>query len=761
MNTSLWPPLETSCFKGSWKPTPCSEPARPKRLTPVKLVLLLLVLACPALAAAQEYVGSGKCESCHAQAYEAWKGSHHYQAMLPATAENVLGDFSGQTFEYGGITSRFYHRDGKYYVETDNKNGELQEFEIAYTFGFFPLQQYLVPFDGGRFQALNIVWDSRAKSEGGQRWVHLYPEDPVTHEDAVHWTGSFQNWNSRCAFCHSTNLQKNYSAATDSYTTTWEEINVACEACHGPASLHMEWAGGEQRAEDKGFAFSLNDRGAFGPADGASTRTFARTDGKRPTLQVETCAACHSRRSELADYHPGKPFNDQYVLTPVSPGMYFPDGQINDEVYVYGSFLQSKMHQAGVVCTNCHDPHSNAVRVETNSLCTQCHVATVYDRPEHHRHQQGGQGASCVNCHMPVKTYMVVDDRHDHSFRIPEPRLTLELGVPNTCNQCHDDQNAQWALDALDSWGVSTDIRAGHARVLSAAWSGQAAVLPALLALAMQPDSPSMLRSSAMMSTQNFPSQETLAALQQQLSSGDSLLRASAVQSMDWVPVAQRYAMLRDLITDDSKSVRMAVARQLSSFPADQLPGSSATELKKLFQEYLDSMKRNADMPEEQMNMGLFYNVTGDPIAAEKAYRTALKLSPMYVPALLNLADLYRASGMEQQAEPLLQRAITLAPDDSNSNHAMGLLLVRQGKLAEALPYLQTAASASPWNIRYSYVYAVALWETGSKTRAVEVLESALGRHPGNRELVSALASYYQQLGNDEKLKLLMQQYTP
>ena len=219
--------------------------------------------------------------------------------------------------------------------------------------------------------------------------------------------------------------------------------------------------------------------------------------------------------------------------------------------------------------------------------------------------------------------------------------------------------------------------------------------------------------------------------------------------------------MLRDLITDDIKSVRMTVARQLSAFPADQLPGSSAIELKLLFQEYLDSMKRNADMPEEQMNMGLFYNTTGDPVAAEKAYRTALKLSPMYVPALLNLADLYRASGMEQQAEPLLQRAITLAPDDANSNHAMGLLLVRQGKLAEALPFLQAAASESPWNIRYSYVYAVALWETGSKTRAVEVLESALGRHPGNRELVSALASYYQQLGNDEKLKLLMQQYTP
>jgi predicted CXXCH cytochrome family protein len=728
---------------------------------PGPIALLFLALAWQPQAIAQDYAGSGQCQSCHSQAYESWKGSHHYQAMLPATGETVLGDFSDQTFDYAGVSSRFYRRGGKYFVETDNEKGELQEFEITYTFGFYPLQQYLVPFEDGRYQALNIVWDSRVKSEGGQRWVHLYPEDPVTHDDLVHWTGSFQNWNSRCAVCHSTNLEKNYSSVSNSYKTSWKEVNVACEACHGPASTHLEWAGGDRLDEDRGFAFSLNDRGAFGPVDGASNRTFSRLDGKRPTVQVETCAACHSRRSEIADYHAGKPFNDQYSLSPIGQGLYFPDGQINDEVYVYGSFLQSKMHLAGVVCTHCHDPHSNAVRAEPNQLCTQCHVNTVYDQPEHHRHEMGSQGAACVNCHMPVKTYMVVDDRHDHSFRIPEPRLTLELGVPNTCNQCHDDQNAQWALDALESWGVSADIRAGHARVLNAAWSGQASSVPGLLELASQPASPSIMRASAIIATQNFPSQETLATLQQSLASGDSLLRASAVRSMDWVPVAQKYAMLRDFITDGSKSVRIEVARQLSAFPAEQLPGNSATELKKLFQEYLESMELNADMPEGQMNLGMFYGSTGDPVAAEKALRSALRLSPMYVPAMLNLADLYRANGLDQRAEPLLRRAIELAPGEASPQHAMGLLMVRQGKLSEALPYLQTAAREGSRNSRYAYVYAVALWETGNKNQAVEELESALELNPGSQELVSALASYYQQLGEEEKLGLLMQQYRP
>lgn len=729
--------------------------------------LILFTLAGQLLAEeTSSFVGSTACESCHQQAYESWKSSHHYQAMLPATAENVLGNFDDQIFEYGGVTSRFFRNGPKYMVRTDNKEGELQEFEIAYTFGFSPLQQYLIAFDDGRMQALNIVWDSRPETQGGQRWVHLYsnPEDhadPVDHEDLVHWTGALQNWNSRCAVCHSTGLQKNYSSTANSYKTRWEEINVACEACHGPASLHLEWANSDRQAQDRGFAFSLNDRGAFGPANGASTHTFTRIDGSRPTVQVDTCGACHSRRSEISPYQAGQPFDQQYRLALIEPRLYFPDGQINDEVYVYGSFLQSKMYREGVVCSNCHDPHSNRVREDDNTLCTQCHVSSVYDQPEHHHHEPGSTGSDCVNCHMPVKTYMVVDDRHDHSFRIPEPRLTLELGVPNTCNQCHDDKDAQWALSALESWGVSDDVRSGHAAVLSSAWSGQPDALPGLLALASLDSNSSISRSSSIVATQDYPSQEILALLPQWLASSDPLVRTSAVRSMDWVPVAQSYALLRDYIGDDSKSVRMAVARQLSAFPADQLPAPYAAEVKTLLQEYEKSLLLNADMPEEQMSLGNFYSATGDVMGAEKAYRHALRLSPSYVPAMLNLADLYRANDMDQQGEILLLRAVQLEPDQASVQHAMGLLKVRQGSLKEALPYLQAASGMERQNLRYVYVYAVALWETGNRSQAVTELESTLADYPGNRELVSALASYYQQLGEQEKLRQLVERYSP
>jgi predicted CXXCH cytochrome family protein len=712
-----------------------------------------------AQAAAESFVGSAKCQTCHESEYESWKGSHHYQAMLPATPENVLGDFSGQTIRYNTSDHRFYRENGKYLVRTDNARGELENFEIAFTFGFHPLQQYLVRFDDGRYQALPFAWDSRGKEDGGQRWFHLYPDNPVGHEDIVHWTGSFQNWNSRCAVCHSTGLEKNYSSSSHTYKTAWQEVNVACEACHGPASGHLAWTRGDQAEADHGFPFSLQDRGAFGPKEGEAGPTLVRADGKRPRTQVETCAACHARRSELSAFEPGKPFADQFRLSLVEPGLYFEDGQIRDEVYVYGSFLQSKMHQAGVVCSNCHDPHSNEVLATDNSLCTQCHQSEVFDQPAHHRHRENSPGASCVNCHMPVETYMVVDDRHDHSFRVPEPGLSLKLGTPNTCNQCHADRDAQWALDALKSWGVPGALRAEHAPALGAAWSGQIAALPELLRLASSTTGPAILRASETLATQNFPARETLAFLQQQLTSEDWLIRGAAVQSMDWVPLAQRYAMLRDLVTDPRKSVRMAVARQLAPFPADQLPGSSASELQALFREYLASLKFNADMPEELMNIGLFYGATGNPTEAEKAYRTALKLAPSFTPAMMNLADLYRANGMDQQAEPLLRKAIAMEPGSAPPQHALGLLLIRQGKLPESLPYLRSAANSGSSDYRFVYVYGVALWESGQRESAVETLETALNRFPGNRELVSALGSYYQQLGDNEKLRNLAEQY--
>src|SRR5690606_26863640 len=374
---------------------------------------------------AAQFVGSAQCAGCHEQAFADWQESHHHQAMLPATAQSVRGDFNNVRFDHFGTTSRFFTQDGSFFVETDNADGELETFKVAYTFGWYPLQQYLVEFPDGRMQALGISWDARPASEGGQRWYHLYPDEPVTHDDPLHWTGAFQNWNSRCASCHSTALVKGYQPQQDAYETRWQEINVGCEACHGPASRHMAWANGRRIGEDRGFAMNL--AAVWEPA-GIERPIPPRQPAMSAQLQV--CSACHSRRTELAQPDANVAFFDQYTLSPLLEGMYHPDGQILDEVFETGSFLQSRMHQNHVSCTNCHQPHSARLRASGNALCLQCHEPARFQTRAHFFHEPDSSGAQCTACHMDTRTYMGVDIRHDHSFRVPDPLASQRFGVP-------------------------------------------------------------------------------------------------------------------------------------------------------------------------------------------------------------------------------------------------------------------------------------------------------------------------------------------
>jgi len=723
------------------------------------LMLLALALQSTAMAAESAYVGSDSCKGCHATAWANWRSSDHYQAMLPATDETVLGDFNNASFTYAGNTHRFFRRDGKYFAESDNAQGEMQEFEIAYIFGYYPLQQYLVGFPDGRFQVLGTAWDSRPQAEGGQRWYHLYPDEAITHADILHWTGSFQNWNSRCAACHSTELKKNYSPATNSYATHWAEINVGCEACHGPGAAHANWAATGRTAKDPGFSNVLTGKGVW--AKEGDKTTMRRQDGGNADSQIEVCAACHSRRTELSEDHAGKPFSDLFQLRLLEQDMYFADGQIREEVYDYGSFLQSKMHAAGVACTNCHEPHSGKLLAEGNALCGQCHQAATYDRPEHHHHPAASTGAACVNCHMPATIYMGVDNRHDHSLRIPEPALTVELGIPNACNRCHEDRDAAWAASAVAGWNLHAGSKVAQARVMTAAWQDQAYALPGLIALANEPGKPAILRATAVLESARFPSQEALAMMQQQLGDPDPLVRGAAVRALEQLPTTNRYALLQPLITDPSKSVRMEVARVLADMTPDRVSANGQGELIALRGEYLDALKLNADMPESQLNLGSYMSLAGQPEEAERAYRQALKLSPGFVPAMINLADLYRAAGLDSEAGKLLQSAIEIAPGSAPAQHAMGLLKVRQHQLAQAVPFLKLSAELDPANSRYDYVYAVALYETGQKQQAVAVLEQSLANHPGNPEISSALQAYYTQLGETAKLKALEQAPVP
>jgi predicted CXXCH cytochrome family protein len=358
------------------------------------------------------YVGEAACSGCHAAEAQSWKGSHHALAMQPATPATVLGDFAGAQLEHFRVTTTFFRDGEEFMVRTDGPDGALHDYPVAYTFGIYPLQQYLIAMPGGRLQAFGIAWDSRPKEQGGQRWFHLYPDQKLAAGSRLHWTGRDQTWNYQCAGCHSTNLQKNYNLAADTYATGWTDIDVSCEACHGPGSRHVAWA---------------NLRGQANPADGPDkmglTNWLKRTDHGRWEMNVDagiarrteklvsteldTCGGCHSRRKAIAgNPAPGGPYLDSYLPALLEPGLYHADGQIDGEVYEYGSFLQSRMYRAGVTCSDCHDPHSAKLRADGNALCAQCHLPAKFDAAEHHHHPTGSSGAHCVSCHMPTWSSM-------------------------------------------------------------------------------------------------------------------------------------------------------------------------------------------------------------------------------------------------------------------------------------------------------------------------------------------------------------------
>ncbi len=694
------------------------------------------------------YVGRQACARCHQQQLDLWRGSHHDLAMQEVDETTVLGDFDDATFTHFGVETKFYKTDGKFYARTEGTDGQLQDYEVAYTFGADPLQQYLIAFPDGRYQALSVAWDVRPAEEGGQRWFHLHPDEKIPPDDELHWTGPNYNWNYMCAECHSTNLQKNYDLAQDRYQTQWSEINVSCEACHGPGSNHEDLAEAVKRGEgnresSNGLVVRLKDGDNATWSMDMQTGLAKRSVPRQSRVEVETCARCHSRRSVVSDeYVHGRPLMDTHRLALLEDSLYHADGQILDEVYVYGSFLQSKMYREGVTCQDCHDPHSLKVRGTGNSMCASCHLAEKFDSPSHHFHPPESTGASCVECHMPAKNYMVVDPRRDHSLRIPRPDLTVKIGTPNACNQCHADRPAEWAADAVASWyGSGRSVEWHYGEALHAGRQGVPRAEAALVRLADDPAMPAIARATALSLLAGQAGQQSLPTIRRGLESGDPLIRAAALGTLEAVEPQSRLLLGYPLLSDGVRYVRLEAARVLASVPADLMTPVQRASLDGVLEEYRSAQLVNADRAGYHLNLAVIDQQRGNIDSAERSLHTALKLDPLYTPAYVNLADVYRLSNRDREGEKVLREGLAIAPDDAALHHALGLVLARQQRTAEAVEALARAAELRPEERRYSYVYAAALHSVGKTDRAMAVLRSAHERHPGNRDLLIALAT--------------------
>ncbi len=616
---------------------------------------VLLFVALAGAANAQSYVGSDQCTDCHVDEAEAWANSHHALAWTEFGAGKMVADFDGTRFEHDGMSVLFDHSGGVPSAQVTEKDGVMTEYDVHSVVGIEPLQQYLFETDPGQLQSFDVVWDTENK-----RWYHLYPDQDLPPDDGLHWTGPYKNWNARCAECHATGFEKNYDAQTRSYQSRQAEIGVGCEACHGPGSAHIDWVNGRVLPEGVGEA------------------GFAMSWGKGQTeTEIQQCAGCHSRREahEQGNPLPGTPYHEAYNLALLRPGTYHPDGQILDEVYVYGSFLQSKMYAQGVGCMNCHEPHSATLKAEGNGVCTQCHspagnpdfptlARKDYDTPEHHHHTEDSAGAQCKTCHMIERVYMGVDGRRDHSFRVPRPDLGLGQ---DACTDCHTDKDQPWAAAQIEGWFPDSTHRGPHfGSVFAPAMAGQADSPDGLLAIATDPSQAGIVRATAAYLLQPFGSRQVADATAELLTDDDPLVRANAVTLQRQASPRDQVQRLEPLLSDPLRNVRISAAKEVLTIPPEALTQEQRVLAGQATAEWQGSIANRLDFPETHMVLGGMALTFRNAPAAERAFREVVTLDPQRSEAWPMLVQLAQINRGPQAAREVVQEGLQRIPNDPN-----------------------------------------------------------------------------------------------
>ncbi len=607
-----------------------------------------------------EFVGSSTCADCHEEEYALWQNSHHALAWTEATPDNIKADFSDRMFEHDGVAYAFSTSNGDASVRITEADGAVRDYGIHSVVGIEPLQQYLLETEEGGLQSFDVVWDRQE-----EEWYHLYPDQNLPPDDGLHWSGPYKNWNARCAECHATDYSRNYDVQTQTHAPEMTEKGVGYEACHGPGSLHLELVSGKS------------------PQLAAGLTPYGFTDRlNMPDQDAAQCAGCHSRRDVLGDGNPlpGTPYHDVYNLAVLRPGLYHADGQILDEVYVYGSFLQSKMYSKGVTCGDCHEPHAAQVIAGDNSLCTQCHSPagnarfpslrlTVYDDVSHTHHPEGSEGAQCKSCHMIERNYMGIDGRRDHSFRIPRPDLSVELGTPNACSDCHTDRSPDWAADQVVEWFPNSPNRGAHfGQVLHAAQIEPIAAAGSLIDLALNAENPGIVRATALYLLRPAVTVDAIEQLVDLRRDPDPLVRANLAPLLRPLAPEQRMRAMRPLLTDPMRNVRVEAAKQMLDISPQSLGASSAAILARAMTEWRTTITNRLDFPETHLVLGGTALTLRNFGAARDAFRQVVSMDPQRVEAWDMLIRLAAAIDGNDSARLVLEEALDVLPDDPSLN---------------------------------------------------------------------------------------------
>lgn len=722
----------------------------------LSLWLVWFALSLVSVSGAQANDGEN-CVSCHQQQVSDWQQSDHAKAMDLANEQTVLGDFNNATTAHYSQSARFFKNDDNYMIEL-TEAGKTSTYQVIYTFGHYPLQQYLVPAQNGRYQVFPFSWDSRSETEGGQRWYPNYQNEDVQPNDRLHWQQGLQNWNGMCADCHSDGLKRNFDVSSNSFDTKWDEINVGCQSCHGKVAEHGQSKPYQSDAlidSPKLQAEALN----WLLEPGEKVARLRNPDSQKATAAqkaerqqfMDTCFACHSLRSPMTDgFSPDKPFLDQFSPSLIAKPLYHSDGQIKEEVYVYGSFLQSKMYAEGVTCLDCHNAHTMKIKSDTNGLCLQCHTAEAYQSVKHTRHDLESEAGQCVTCHMSETTYMGVDARRDHSFKIPRPHLSTAYQTPNACVNCHTEQSNTWAAEKLAAWHGPAKALSRHEQYYLDLIHNESLSLDKHLAVINSKELNEIKRASAIMLLPNSIPMLSEHVVKGWVNSELPLIRLATAKVGHLLSDTEKLQSYQTLLNDKYKSIRVAAANELVG-----LGLKDSAVFKKAFEELTTSHLASNWRGEGNLNQSLVDLKLGQNQDAITNLKNSIKVDPYFEPAYVNLVDIYRSTKQTKEEVALFKVALERLPTSGTIQYAYGMHLIRMGNKNASVLAFKKAMELQSENPQHAYLYFLALDATGKTGQALKELKQVINQYP-TREMIQLGLSLSQKMGDRASFDLFM-----
>jgi predicted CXXCH cytochrome family protein len=653
------------------------------------------------------WVGSAACAACHPTAYRLWRESMHAHAAAEAAPRPP---FDGRRRTMASGDFRPLADAGHARVEVFAEGGATETTPVAYTLGDRYVQQFLVPAAGGRWQVLPAGYDPQAGE-----WFDVFPEAPGP-QAWTHWRNPGATANAQCLECHVTGYRKGYDLARDAYASTWQELGVGCEACHGPGGAHVRGATG-------GGAVAI-ERGR----------------------SMDACVLCHSRRAVLAEgYVPGRSPWDHFDPELLDTDVYHASGQVRGEAYEWTSFQMSRMAAAGVRCADCHEPHAAALRADGNALCLRCHEARLA-AIGHTHHAPGGAGSACVGCHMPPAVFMERDVRRDHFVAPPDPELAAAIGAPDACTTCHRDRDQAWAAEAVATW-YGRSVARGAAAAVTTLIEGLRrhdpdAVQPALDALQRGGLDDVRAASILRLLVDAEARDAVVPVASRYLGAPSPLVRAAAVRALG-------SSAAPSVVADAAIGAPLLVRAEAGfALRAARPTAASDPRLAALRRAWWTAQQGLQDVPEVHYNAALFLTAEGDLAGAEREYLTGLRLWPWDPAPRQNLALLLAGAGRPADAETELRDLVRRFPAWAPGHFALGLLYGETDRAAEAVDALARCLAADPGYPRAAYNLGLAQAALGAYEAAVASLERAVDDPAAHADALRQLVRLAQQHGD-------------